>query len=645
MKKYILSIVVTSILTLAIVLVIIFSLKTKDENLNLNIETLSEEWINPYSSLHYKYCIPLNPYASDINIINNPYSSYFYKYSIVNNPYGSIFNQYQNYTWSYGSLYSKYNQYKDSGYAYYMNNPYGSTYKKYAGYDYGMNDSYASLFVDYCYYNNPYSSLYMKYKYPTYNEDLIYDVEIDVNGDLKLDLTPNKISYKLSELLEIDFGDNESDIVNLKIKIDNKEIGKLNYVKPTTQVQEPVFINPVNGNFTQGSEFIEVEGNLITLQNFLTNTFYSPIKHAPNRFIVQIDINKDGVPEATGYVDIKASSMIFVDTIVDFKNVKVNTTETKEIEIFNTQQNKVTNIIGIDLNQDQNFRIIEKTDSCKVGTSLMANRANSCKIYIEFNPQVKSSYISNNLKIVFDNAADVKVNLSGVAIAKSGSRSQTRHNPSFSSNTNNSKPSATPKPTVTSQATYCNKPFNDVECDNKLITYISDLKTKKIVKGNASGNFLPSTNVTRAELATFIVNGFGFDGEVEISNFRDVNPSRTHHNNILLLNKLGIVSGYSDGSYRPDQIVKREEVTKFIVNALKVKGLNIPEDRAIIFKDVSADNKFRNYIAYLTTEKVGTEYIMSGTVNSINQKIFNPGDNITREQMAKIIANAVKKVV
>ncbi|MBP9758445.1 S-layer homology domain-containing protein [Candidatus Dojkabacteria bacterium] len=649
MKKYILHIVLTSVLTLIIVLGIVFSLKTEQEDIELDIETLSEDWINPYSSLYYKYCIPLNPYSSDINVINNPYGSYFYRYPIVGNPYGSIFNQYKDDIWAYGSLYSKYDQFKDNGYAYYMNNPYGSTYKKYAGYDYGMNDSYASLFVDYCYFNNPYSSLYMKYKYPTFGDDFDYNADIDIEEDINLDLAPNKTSFKLSESVEFEFGEGEDITANFKIKLDNKEVGKLRYIEPlptpvsnpvVLPIDQPIYINPDYTKLTasKGTNYVEVEGDLVALQRLISNMHYLPIKFAPNRIVLQIDVNKDGTPEATGYIDIQASPTIALETLIDFKNVNLNSPVVKEVEIFNTKSKDVTKINNIELSQDQNFKIIEKADSCKVGTSLIANKKNSCKIYIEFNPQVKSPSVSNNIKLTFDNAADAKIDLTGVAVFKIGSKSQTRHNSSKSNG------SSIPKPTVTPKVINCNKPFNDVECDNKLISYITDLKTKKIAKGNSGGNFLPSTNVTRAEIATFIVNGFGFDGEFTESKFWDVNPSRTHHNNILLLSELGIVGGYSDGSFRPDQIVKREEVAKFIVNALKVKGLNVPENRVLNFTDITADNKFRVYIAYLTTEKVGPEYIMSGTVNANKQKVFNPSDNITREQMAKIISNSVKKI-
>jgi sugar lactone lactonase YvrE len=96
---------------------------------------------------------------------------------------------------------------------------------------------------------------------------------------------------------------------------------------------------------------------------------------------------------------------------------------------------------------------------------------------------------------------------------------------------------------------------------------------------------------------------------------------------ILQLATLGIVSGYSDGTFKPDGNVTRAEFVTMLV-----KGLALEPQMTITFNDMKG-NWAEAYVA--TAAAYG---IASGVGNST----FSPDSNITREQMASMIMKAVQ---
>jgi hypothetical protein len=89
----------------------------------------------------------------------------------------------------------------------------------------------------------------------------------------------------------------------------------------------------------------------------------------------------------------------------------------------------------------------------------------------------------------------------------------------------------------------------------------------------------------------------------------------------------GIIAGYPDGSFKPDNHISRAEFTSILVKAI---GLN-PGGKTG-FADLE-DHWARDYIAAATGQ---------GIVSGYSSVRFGPEDNITREQMAVMIAKAAR---
>lgn len=78
------------------------------------------------------------------------------------------------------------------------------------------------------------------------------------------------------------------------------------------------------------------------------------------------------------------------------------------------------------------------------------------------------------------------------------------------------------------------------------------------------------------------------------TNFSDVPSSHPHHEAIMGLKEKGIIGGYEDGSFKPDQVVNRVEALKII---LLGSMIDVPDANGTgNFKDTQADGWYAKYI-------------------------------------------------
>jgi subtilisin len=123
--------------------------------------------------------------------------------------------------------------------------------------------------------------------------------------------------------------------------------------------------------------------------------------------------------------------------------------------------------------------------------------------------------------------------------------------------------------------------------------------------------------------------------------FVDVSPSSTFYRYIQCIGCRGIISGYGDGTFRPNADVTRGQIAKIVSNAA---GFN--EDAGEqIYEDVPVDSPFYAWINRLSRRGYMSGY-PCGTVPGEpcnapdNKPYFRPGNSATRGQLAKIVSNA-----
>ncbi|ADI00555.1 N-acetylmuramoyl-L-alanine amidase [Salisediminibacterium selenitireducens] len=108
-------------------------------------------------------------------------------------------------------------------------------------------------------------------------------------------------------------------------------------------------------------------------------------------------------------------------------------------------------------------------------------------------------------------------------------------------------------------------------------------------------------------------------------NFPDVNPNHDTEINFLLGE--GVVQGFSDGTFGVDSPVNREQAAAIIGRALGVSDLPVQTD----FDDVVNHSHFSGYIQALYER---------GVISGFGDGTFRPKEELTRAQMAMMVANA-----
>lgn len=92
-----------------------------------------------------------------------------------------------------------------------------------------------------------------------------------------------------------------------------------------------------------------------------------------------------------------------------------------------------------------------------------------------------------------------------------------------------------------------------------------------IIQGDPDGSLRLEDNITRAEFVQLVCNILGFD-RIEASegeaSFTDVGIEHWANGYIYTAQGMGIINGYEDGSFRPEDNVTYEEAVKMIIVAL-----------------------------------------------------------------------------
>jgi len=109
--------------------------------------------------------------------------------------------------------------------------------------------------------------------------------------------------------------------------------------------------------------------------------------------------------------------------------------------------------------------------------------------------------------------------------------------------------------------------------------------------------------------------------------FKDI-QSHWAKETILELYGKGIVKGQSEENFNPNGSITRAEFTALIVRALGIQGA-----AGLEFEDVNESDWFYSVVASAKS---------AGIINGISQSSFAPNENVTREQMVKIIVGALE---
>ncbi|WP_082220320.1 amidase family protein [Domibacillus robiginosus] len=174
-------------------------------------------------------------------------------------------------------------------------------------------------------------------------------------------------------------------------------------------------------------------------------------------------------------------------------------------------------------------------------------------------------------------------------------------------------------------ATTAGAQFSDIE--GRLAKEVTEAKERGLVSGYKDGSFKPKQAVTRGEFARLVVatyesaSGEGLP-QGSSKTFKDVPAASTLGPAILKAAEQGWIAGFSDGTFRPNEPVSREQAARILAETAELAPA------AESFADVKNDGTFAGSIGAAET---------AGLMYGDTSGKFNPGSQITREQSAATI--------
>ncbi|MFJ7916465.1 MULTISPECIES: S-layer homology domain-containing protein [unclassified Lysinibacillus] len=123
------------------------------------------------------------------------------------------------------------------------------------------------------------------------------------------------------------------------------------------------------------------------------------------------------------------------------------------------------------------------------------------------------------------------------------------------------------------------------------------------------------------------------------ASFTDVPNSNSHKDAISSLVDAGIIKGYPDGTFKPDQYVSRGQVVKLLGRWLETEGNEIPADwnTKQRFNDLPVTTADKELVQYAALVKD------AGAFNGANGNL-NYSQNMARQQMAIVLVRAIKEI-
>ena len=150
--------------------------------------------------------------------------------------------------------------------------------------------------------------------------------------------------------------------------------------------------------------------------------------------------------------------------------------------------------------------------------------------------------------------------------------------------------------------------------------------------GYSDGTLQPYGTITRSEVATIFFRLLTDDSREEwwsqVNDYSDCNSDLWCNNAISTLSNMGIIDGFSDGTFRPYAKITRAQFAKIAVGFFETTR----EDYQGYFTDVDIDAWYTEYVE--AAARVGL-------IEGFNDGMFRPNTNITRAQACVIVNRAL----
>ena len=147
--------------------------------------------------------------------------------------------------------------------------------------------------------------------------------------------------------------------------------------------------------------------------------------------------------------------------------------------------------------------------------------------------------------------------------------------------------------------------FTDVSTDKYYWAPINWAVDNEITGGMGDGTFAPDRACTRAQIVTFIWREAGKPEPKKLScSFKDVKSTNYYYKAVLWAVENGIVSGYDENTFAPDDSITRAQAVTFLWRAAGKQTVS----QSIKFNDVKSDNYYYDAVRWAVKNDITSGY-------------------------------------
>lgn len=169
--------------------------------------------------------------------------------------------------------------------------------------------------------------------------------------------------------------------------------------------------------------------------------------------------------------------------------------------------------------------------------------------------------------------------------------------------------------------------FKDVPKSHQFYEEITELSEQGVINGYSDNTFRPNDSLTRGQAAKILARALQLNVDAaENANLADISPTHQYYGEISALKEIGVLSGFEDNTFRAGQPLQRHHIAKMLSTAFM---LNPFSEKDFPFNDVPDDYQY---------------YVMALYDNDVTKgktaTTFDGRTSITRGQMAAFLSRA-----
>ncbi|WP_339221889.1 S-layer homology domain-containing protein [Paenibacillus sp. FSL H8-0332] len=164
------------------------------------------------------------------------------------------------------------------------------------------------------------------------------------------------------------------------------------------------------------------------------------------------------------------------------------------------------------------------------------------------------------------------------------------------------------------------------------------LASKLVITGTSSTAFSPAQSITRAEFAVLITRSLGLAPAATGTAFKDVSAGAWYTEAVQTAAAAGLITGYTDGSFKPGSPITRQEMAAVLSKAMKYTGKTLTTDPAVLakFRDASSIPAW--------SRAAVAEIAAAGIIQGTPDGAFAPAKLATRAEAATMLEKTLKSL-